>query len=178
MMTKRSERLTAFVFGAVFVTTLLLVALLVPSPTAFQYVIFRVILSLAAAGTAAMIPGFLQIQVAQSIRAGGALAVFVIVFFYNPAAVVTHTQPLDRFVTLQEGTYDTVDLLANVSGAAGGVVVDSALASALHGKKFTLAAPLKRIRLRSLLDQVFAQAGVAAMYESDGETVTLRLKRS
>ncbi|HTG34132.1 MAG TPA: hypothetical protein VLB76_14485 [Thermoanaerobaculia bacterium] len=175
-MTKRSERLAAFAFGVIFVIVLLALALFVSNPTPFQYIVFRVVLALAAAGVAAMIPGFLQIQIAQWIRAGGALAVFVIVFFYNPAQLVTHTAPLERLVTLQEGTYEAVDLLTNVGGAAGGVALDPALAKALQGKKFNLTAPLKRVRLKSLLDQVFSQAGVLAVYDKDDETVTLRLR--
>jgi energy-coupling factor transporter transmembrane protein EcfT len=175
-MTKRSERLAAFAFGVLFVVILLVLALFVPNPTAFQYTVFRVVLALAAAGAAAMIPGFLEVQVAQWIRAGGALAVFVIVFFYNPAQLVTHTEPLERLVTLDEGTYDAFDLLANMGGAAGGVVIDPKLALALKGKTFVLTAPLKRVKLKSVLDQVFAQTGVAASYVTDEETVTLRLR--
>lgn len=175
-MTKRSERLAAFAFGVFFVVVLLVLALFVPKPTPFQYTVFRVVLALAAAGAAAMIPGFLQVQIAQWLRAGGALAVFVIVFFYNPAQLVTHTEPLERLVTLEEGTYDSVGLLTNVAGASGGVVIDPPLASALKGKKFVLSAPLRRVKLKSVLDQVFAQAGVAARYAIDDETVTLRLR--
>lgn len=63
--------------------------MLFPNPTAFQYTIFRSVLSLAAAGVAAMIPGFITISVSTWLRAGGALAVFAVVYFYNPAAMVT-----------------------------------------------------------------------------------------
>jgi hypothetical protein len=89
-MSKGTEKVLAFVFGAVFVTALLVLAVAVPSPTPFQYTVFRIVLALAAGGVAAVIPGFLQAKVGKAIRAGGALAVFVIVFFYSPAALVTH----------------------------------------------------------------------------------------
>ena len=88
-MKKRQQQLAAFLFGVTFVVVMLAVAIEFPNPTSFQYTVFRIVLSLAAAGVAAMIPGFIELQVATWIRAGGALAVFAIVFFYNPAAFVT-----------------------------------------------------------------------------------------
>jgi len=87
-MTQQSQRRAAFAFGVVFVVVLLALAVAIPSPTPFQYTVFRVVLALAAAGVAAMVPGFLEVEVAGWIRAGGALAVFVVVYFYNPAALV------------------------------------------------------------------------------------------
>ena len=36
-----------------------------------------------------MIPGFITVSVSTWLRAGGALAVFAVVYFYNPAALVT-----------------------------------------------------------------------------------------
>lgn len=79
----------AFVFGVIFVVTMLMIAIYFPKPTPFQYNVFRVVFALAAAGIAAMIPGFINLTINPSvgllIRAGGALAVFIIVFFFNPA---------------------------------------------------------------------------------------------
>ena len=79
----------AFIFGAIFITTLIVLAVAFPKPTSFQEGVFRIVLSLAAAGVASMIPGFLNVELGPSIgvlvRAGGALAVFAIVFFFNPA---------------------------------------------------------------------------------------------
>ena len=83
----RTQQLLAFTFGVVFVLALLLLAFLIKEPTPFQYTTFRVVLALAAAGVAAMIPGFIHVSVADWLRAGGALAVFVVVFFNNPAAL-------------------------------------------------------------------------------------------
>ena len=86
------QMVVAFIFGVVFVITLLLLAIKFPRPTDFQYNVFRIVLSLAAAGVGAMIPGFINIEVNPTvgflIRAGGALAIFVIVFFFNPASLV------------------------------------------------------------------------------------------
>src|SRR5689334_18269857 len=79
----------AFVFGVTFLIGLIVLAIKFPSPTPFQYSTFRIVLSLAAAGVGAMIPGFMNLELTPSagllIRAGGALAVFLIVFFFNPA---------------------------------------------------------------------------------------------
>jgi hypothetical protein len=91
-VSKRAQQLIAFACGAVLIVGMLVIAFLAPSPTPFQYTIFRVVLALAAAGIAAMIPGFIELEIKAWLRAGGALAVFVIVYFYNPAALVT-TQP-------------------------------------------------------------------------------------
>ena len=86
-MQKNYEKILAFVFGVVFVVVLLYAAFAVPNPTAFQYTVFRIVLALAAAGVAAMFSGFLTIQVSNWLKAGGALAVFAIVYFYAPAAL-------------------------------------------------------------------------------------------
>jgi uncharacterized membrane protein YedE/YeeE len=84
-----TQMLVAFVFGVVFVSGLILLAVFFPRPTPFQYIVFRIVLSLAAAGVAAMIPGFLSLQLNPSqylfLRAGGALAVFAVIYFLNPA---------------------------------------------------------------------------------------------
>ncbi len=84
-----AQIILAFIFGVIFVVVLIVLAVKFPNPTSFQRTIFRITLSLAAAGVAAMIPGFINLDVNPTtglvIRAGGALAIFVIVFFFNPA---------------------------------------------------------------------------------------------
>jgi hypothetical protein len=94
-MTKSQERVLAFLFGVCFVVVLLVLAIVFPNPTPFQYTVFRIVLALAAAGTAAMIPGFITARVSTVIRAGGALAVFVIVFFFSPAGLVKSEQEIE-----------------------------------------------------------------------------------
>ena len=88
-MEGRTSAILAFTFGVLFVTALLVFALFVPNPTIQQFEIVRIILALAAGGVAAMIPGLLSLKLGASanmaLRAGGALAVFVIVYFYSPA---------------------------------------------------------------------------------------------
>lgn len=87
-MLKSTQQNTAFAFGAVLIAVLLGIAFAAPNPTSFQYTVFRIVLALAAAGVAAMIPGFLNVEVGTAIRASGAIAVFVIVYFFSPAAIV------------------------------------------------------------------------------------------
>jgi hypothetical protein len=89
-MSERSMSLIlAFTFGVIFVAALFVFALFVPNPTIQQFEIVRIILALAAGGVAAIIPGFLNLQLGAgthlTLRAGGALAVFAIVYFYSPA---------------------------------------------------------------------------------------------
>lgn len=87
-MNKKNERFLAFAFGVTFVVVLLALATLFPNPTPFQYTVFRIVLALAAAGVASMISGFLEVEIPTKLKAGGAFAVFVIVFFFSPAGLV------------------------------------------------------------------------------------------
>ncbi|HJS84244.1 MAG TPA: hypothetical protein VJ779_02160 [Acetobacteraceae bacterium] len=54
-----------------------------------QFEILRIVLALAGGGVGAVIPGFLDLNVkagaALALRAGGALAVFVVLYFWSPA---------------------------------------------------------------------------------------------
>src|SRR5712692_5357817 len=83
---------TAFAFGVIFVIALLILAIAFPNPTPFQYTVFRIVLALSAAGVAAIIPGFIEIRMKQLIQAGGAIAVFVIVYFFSPVELVVSSQ--------------------------------------------------------------------------------------
>ena len=87
-MAKSTERLIALACGVIFVAAILTLAVFIPTPSPFQYQVFRIVLALAAAGFVSMTPGFLQVTISTWMRAGGALAVFVIVYFYNPATLV------------------------------------------------------------------------------------------
>ena len=54
-----------------------------------QFDILRIVLALAGGGVGAVIPGFLSVDMKPNaklaVRAGGALAVFVILYFFSPA---------------------------------------------------------------------------------------------
>lgn len=83
------QMIVAFVFGLIFIIALLVLALRYPEPTDFQYTVFRIVLALSAGGIGAVIPGLINVDVSQgtsfTLRAAGALAVFVVVYFTNPA---------------------------------------------------------------------------------------------
>ena len=94
-----------FGFGVVFVTIILILAFVFPNPSPIQYLVVRIILSLAAAAVATLLTGFISVEIPKVAKAGGAFAVFVIVFFYNPAALVS-TPPqgtLTGTITLGDG---------------------------------------------------------------------------
>lgn len=76
----------AFIFGVVFIVLVICVAIWMPNPSGFQYLIFRLVAALAASGVVVVMPGFIELKLGQWLRAGGTLAVFAIVYFMNPAA--------------------------------------------------------------------------------------------
>lgn len=104
-MTKAHEKITVFVFGVVFVIAMLVLAIVFPEPKPFQYLVFKSILSLAAAGVAAMIPGSLEVNVPNWLKAGGALAVFALVMHKSPADLVVQPppEPIKGSVILRDG---------------------------------------------------------------------------
>ena len=92
------QMVVAFAFGLAFIVALIVLAVKFPHPTPFQHNIFRSIFALAGAGIAAMLPGFLNVDLSGTgilIRAGGALAVFVVLFFFNPARLKPHEAGLE-----------------------------------------------------------------------------------
>jgi hypothetical protein len=60
--------------------------LLLPCPTVTQQRVLQILIALAAGAFAANLPGFLNVQIGKAIRAGGALAAFVLVLLWNPAS--------------------------------------------------------------------------------------------
>ncbi|MDD3371340.1 MAG: hypothetical protein PHE27_05890 [Alphaproteobacteria bacterium] len=91
-MSKHLERILASAFGVFFVAVMLVLAVCFPEPSPFQIFVFRVVLAIAAAGFGALTPGFLEVKVSNMLRAGGALAIFVAVYFFNPATLVLSAQ--------------------------------------------------------------------------------------
>jgi hypothetical protein len=110
------KTITAFVFGAVFLVTLLVLAVAFPNPTAFQYTIFRIVLALSAAGVAGIISGFLEVQMKQHLQAGGAMAVFVVVYFFSPAQLFVsefHSPPSEEITVRMSDVDDRAELYIN-----------------------------------------------------------------
>ena len=77
--------------GLGLILLILVIAVLIPHPTPFQYIVFRTTLALAAACVASALPGFFEFnpEVPKAgIAAGGALAVFVLVYMWNPGRII------------------------------------------------------------------------------------------
>lgn len=89
-----NQAVATFSFGIIFVVAMVVLAFAFPSPTAIQYLVMRIVLALASAGIAAMLTGFVTVEIPSVagatplIKAGGALAVFIIVYFRSPASLV------------------------------------------------------------------------------------------
>jgi hypothetical protein len=86
---KDLERYAVFLFGVVFLVAILILVVSIPKPTLVQFFVFRLTLALAASGVGALIPGIIQFQQNLPhqgiIRFGGAIGLFSIVWFTNPA---------------------------------------------------------------------------------------------
>lgn len=80
----------AFVVGVVFVILVLVLATAVPNPTPQTYTLYRIVMAIGCAGFATALTGFIAIRLrfgtAVALMAGGSLAVFVIVYFWDPAS--------------------------------------------------------------------------------------------
>lgn len=89
--TPKWQLVTGLVIGVLFALIILLSAILIPSPTPTQFFVFRGFFAVSLAAIAAIIPGLLNVESRFqkfSIRATGAIAVFVIVWLLNPPALV------------------------------------------------------------------------------------------
>lgn len=83
------ERYAVFVFGVVFLVSILVLVISIPKPTLVQFFAFRLTLALAASGIGALIPGLIHFQQKLPhegmIRFGGAIGLFATIWFTNPA---------------------------------------------------------------------------------------------
>lgn len=97
MSNRNIEKSLVFAFGVVFLSAILVLVVLIPTPTSPQFFAFRLTLALSAAGVGALLPGFLRLDIPLpirgGIRAGGALALFASVWFVNPATFNIEVQP-------------------------------------------------------------------------------------
>lgn len=79
----------AFAFGSIFLLVVLLLAFDGSPLDDRQFEILRIVVALAGGGIGGIIPGFLDLNVKPSakatLRAGGGLAVFVVLYFWSPA---------------------------------------------------------------------------------------------
>ncbi len=114
MPARNIEKIAVFAFGVIFLSTVLVLVVLIPMPTTAQFFTFRLTMALSAAGIGALLPGFLRLDVPLpmqgGIRAGGALALFFSVWLVNPATLGIEIQPpkedariiIDRFLILTD----------------------------------------------------------------------------
>lgn len=86
---RRLEIAAAFAFGCIAIGIVLWLAFRARTLSQPQFDILRIVLALAGGGVGAVIPGFLSVDMKPNaklaVRAGGALAVFVILYFFSPA---------------------------------------------------------------------------------------------
>lgn len=119
-MATKWQMILAFCFGCVFIVICLLLYLLVLFIPPTADIIFvhsfldalRIVLALAAAGVASVIPGFLELLFKTQlstvgnigVRAGGAIAVFALIYLYNPAEVarVSIDEKLERLTLVSQ----------------------------------------------------------------------------
>jgi len=89
--TLKWQLISGLVFGVLFASIILLAAIFIPNPTSTQFFIFRGVFAVSLAAIAAIIPGLLTVESRFqkfSVRATGAIAVFVIVWMLNPPALI------------------------------------------------------------------------------------------
>jgi hypothetical protein len=85
--TQQSNLWALFIIGVIFILFVLVLAFFDPNPTGLRYVIYRILLSFGAAAIVAVLPGSIGIQLPTGVTAGGALAVFVLVYFFDPVGL-------------------------------------------------------------------------------------------
>lgn len=93
--------------GIIFIVIILLLVIFFPCPTSSQFVVFRIVLSIAIAGFAAVIPGFFSFKYKTVVSAGGAIAVFAFTYLFNPTLINTEdkcNEPVDFTFFLEDST--------------------------------------------------------------------------
>ncbi|MGF1719664.1 hypothetical protein L4D20_06405 [Vibrio kyushuensis] len=89
--TPKWQLVTGLIVGVIFSLLILVAVVFIPNPTTTQFFIFRGVFAISLAAIAAIIPGLLNVESRFqkfSIKATGAIAVFVIVFLLNPPALI------------------------------------------------------------------------------------------
>jgi hypothetical protein len=93
---KTWEKITLFAFGTFFLLVLLVISWFDRQPSPSSWFIYISVLAMAAGGIAALLPGAINVTINPGIRAGGALAIAVLVFYFGKDRVtpVQTTQPI------------------------------------------------------------------------------------
>jgi len=91
---------TSLWLGIGLTVAILLLVIFIPCPSTSQYFVFRIIIALAAAGLASVVPGIFKINFTNGITAGGAIAIFAVVYFFDPASSVGEGKCANETFTL------------------------------------------------------------------------------
>ncbi|MGB7801314.1 hypothetical protein [Buttiauxella sp.] len=83
------EKTLLFSFAVFFIVIMLILAVAIPKPSEMQWRVFGLVLAMIAAGFGAILPGALQVNINRTIKATGAAGLFVLVYFFNPAGLVS-----------------------------------------------------------------------------------------
>jgi hypothetical protein len=100
--------------GIVLIALIIVLVLFIPCPTESQYFLFRIIIAISAAGLTAVIPGVLNINLSNGVTAGGSLAIFALIYFFDPASSLgkskcdVETFVLTVFVHGKQGLEDKI----------------------------------------------------------------------
>lgn len=89
--TSKWQLITGLIIGVILLLGLFVLAVMIPNPTSWQVFIFRGGFAISLAAISAIIPGLLSVDSRfqkMSIRATGAIAVFVIIWLVNPPALI------------------------------------------------------------------------------------------
>jgi len=107
-------------FGVVFLIVILFITYFNPFPSQFQSGTYWVVLCLAASACGALIPGFIEFQYQGFLRAGGALAIFCLMYFFSPDIIGKTNQikveNIHLFIVREDSSrVDTLDPEFNVN---------------------------------------------------------------
>jgi len=76
--------------SSVFLIGSIAIISIIPCPSEPQFIFYKVVLALAIAGMASILPGFMLVKYKNFVSAGEALAVFVFVLTFNPALIANN----------------------------------------------------------------------------------------
>jgi hypothetical protein len=92
--TPKWQTITSVAIGLIAVITVLVLSVIIPEPTEWQGFVFRGCFALGLAAVAVIVPGFLNVDAQVrgagnyfKIVAGGAIAIFVIIWLINPPSI-------------------------------------------------------------------------------------------
>ena len=100
------EKIAGLFFGVAFIAMLSVISIYIPEPTPTQYAVFKTILALCAAAIGGILAGTIEVNgTAQKwkVKAGGALALFVIVFFFTPMPVNVEKKNISVKQNIEKG---------------------------------------------------------------------------